>query len=294
MTRSTAFLFPGQGKTPDALDVLSERTVHLFDLAAQRGLPLRQWIADGQSHLLSQTENAQPALFIDSLAREEILRLAGWIPAAVAGHSLGEYVALVSSGALNAIAALDVIIERGRVMCGPSGGMAAVLKLDIDAVQSLCAEVGPGVCVANHNSPTQIVVSGESASVEQLIDRAKKLGGRCIPLQVSGPFHSPLMRSAEEALRPWLQKLELATPELSVISSVTGTVECDPESLRAILYRQMTSQVRWVDVMHRLESLGVEIAIEVGSGDVLTRLGQRMQTQIRFMTYKEAIDEHVS
>jgi len=293
MSHAIAFLFPGQGRTPEALPAGSKRIDRLLALAEERGLPLRTWIAEGRANTLARTENAQPALLIDCLAREENLRLAGWIPNAVAGHSLGEYSALVSSGALGALDALGAVIERGRVMSGIDGTMAAILRLDIDAVQSLCVEVGSGVCIANHNGPTQIVVSGERASVEELSRRAEEIGGRSIALQVSGPFHSPLMNPAQDALEPFLRRIEFRAPEVTMVSSVTATVQRAPERLRETLCRQMTARVRWLDVIHQLEGLDMTAAVEVGSGDVLTRLGRRMPTGIRFMTYEEAIDERV-
>ena len=293
MSHSIAFLFPGQGKVPKELPPGSERIDRLYTLAEERGLPLRTWIAEGRADELGRTENAQPALFIDSLAREEDLRAAGWSPDVVAGHSLGEYSALVSSGVLTACDGLDTVIERGRAMSGIDGAMAAIVKLELDVVQSLCSEVGPGVCIANHNGPTQIVVSGEPASVEELSRRAEEIGGRSIALQVSGPFHSPLMNPAQDALEPFLRRLEFSAPDVPIVSSVTATVQRNAEQLRETLCRQITARVRWLDVIHRLEELDVAAAVEVGSGDVLTRLGSRMPTGIRFMKYEEAIDERV-
>lgn len=291
MTYSVAFLFPGQGRILDAFPPETDRVHRLLVRAEERGLPLRTWVAEGQRDEFARTENAQPGLFIDSLAREENLRAAGWSPDVVAGHSLGEYSALVGSAVLDALDGLDAVIERGQAMSGIDGTMAAILKLDADAVQRLCDEVGPGVCIANHNGPTQIVVSGEPAAVEELSHRAEKVGGRSIVLQVAGPFHSPLMIAAQDALEPFLRRLRFAVPRVPVISSVTAAVERDPERLREILCRQITTRVRWLEVIQRLEELGVTMAVEVGSGDVLTRLGSRMSTGIRFVTYEEAIDE---
>jgi len=293
MSQSIAFLFPGQGRVPEAPPPSAVSIEALFAHAEERGLTLRRWITDGETATLTRTENAQPSLFIDSVAREEALREAGWVPDVVAGHSLGEYCALVSAGVLTASAALEAVIERGRAMGSVEGTMAAILKLEIDTVESLCAQVGTGVCVANHNGPTQVVVSGEPAAVEALSRAAEEAGGRSIALQVSGPFHSPLMIPAEEALEPFLRRLEFAAPAVPVVSSVTASVERDAERLREILCGQITARVRWLDVIHRLEELGIATAIEVGSGDVLTRLGNRVQSEIRFMTYEEALHEHL-
>ena len=292
MSLSLAFLFPGQGRIPEALP-RSAQADSLFDRAEGRGFPLRKWILEGRADALGLTENAQPALFIDSIARQEALLAAGWCPDVVAGHSLGEYCALVSSGALQPTDALEAVIERGRAMGGIGGTMAAILKLDLETVESLCAEVGPGVCVANHNGPTQVVVSGTAASVDALSHRAEEAGGRSIALKVSGAFHSPLMLPAQQELEPLLRRIHFAPPEVAMVSSVTANVERDPETLREILCRQITARVRWFDVIRRLEELGAATAVEVGAGDVLTRLGIRMGTRIRFMTYEEAIHERV-
>jgi len=291
MARSIAFLFPGQGKIPRALPPLGERAERLYDRAEARGLPLRVWIDERRADLLEQTANAQPALLVDSLARDAALRAANWIPSVVAGHSLGEYCALVSAGVLDPLDGLCAVIERGRAMRNAAGTMAAIVKLHLEAVEAICDDVGPGVCVANHNGPTQVVVSGERTSVEDLCRRAERLGARSIPLQVSGPFHSPLMRPAEVALEPFLRHLRFLTPEIPVVSSVTATDSRDPEALREILCRQITARVRWFDVIRRLEEMNVDVAVEVGAGDVLTRLGRRSATGIRFVTYEEAIDE---
>jgi [acyl-carrier-protein] S-malonyltransferase len=171
--------------------------------------------------------------------------------------------------------------------------MTAILKLDLDAVRSLCEAVGEGVCIANHNAPTQIVVSGDPVALETLASRAGKLGGRAIALPVSGPFHSRQMLPAQEALEPILRELSFATPAFPVVSGVTGTAETEPSRLQELLCRQMTSPVRWVDVVHCLEAEGVTRAVEIGSGDVLTRLGRQTSSAIRFMTYEEAIDEGI-
>ena len=291
MSHPIAFLFPGQGRAPESLPPRSERADSLLAAAEERDLPLRTWIAEKRADVLGRTQYAQPALFVDSLAHEEALRAAEWNPDIVAGHSLGEYSALVSSGVLDPLAGLGAVIERGRLMSGIPGTMAAILKLGIEIVQALCDEVGDGVCIANHNDPTQVVVSGKSASVQELSRRAERAGGRSIALRVSGPFHSPLMTPAQEALEPFLRQLHLGAPRVPVVSSVTATAHRDPVQLLEILCRQMTARVRWLDVIRRLEELGVAVAVEVGSGDVLARLGHRTSTAIRFMTYEEAINE---
>jgi len=287
----TAFLFPGQGRLPKNLPAEAERMEQLLEHALEHGLPIRSLIAEQDPDRPPQTEIAQPILLIDSLFREQALREAGWMPQIAAGHSLGEYAALVCTGSLRAEDALRVVIERGRLMGGVTGGMTAILKLEIDIVRTLCAAVGDGVCIANHNAPTQVVVSGDLEALENLASRATDAGGRAIPLRVSGPFHSPRMLAAQQALEPVLRALSLTTPGFPIVSGVSGTLETDPEHILGLLCGQITAAVRWVDVVKRLEVEGTTQAIEVGSGDVLSRLGRQTSSTIRFMTYEEAIDE---
>jgi len=287
----TAFLFPGQGRLPDRFPADSEVAKRLLHVAEDVGLALQAVLEEKDASRLAQTQFAQPILLIDSLAREENLRSAGWTPDIAAGHSLGEYAALVCTGSLAAEDALRIVIERGRLMSDVCGGMTAILKLPLETVRSLCEAVGEGVYVANHNAPTQVVVSGEPAALEELASRAIEAGGRAIPLRVSGPFHSPAMLGAQQALEPSLRRVSLSAPRFPVVSGVTGSAESDPTRLRELLCRQITAPVLWVDVVMHMKEAGVARAVEVGSGDVLTRLGRQIHPEIRFMTYEEAMDE---
>jgi len=291
MPSRTAFLFPGQGRTLEALPSNIGSFSHLLDLTRDAGLQLTEWIESGQTARLTETNAAQPALLLDSLSRERLLREAGWKPDCVAGHSLGEYAALVSAGVLAPPDAMRAVIERGRLMNQVRGTMAAILKLDIETVSQLCAD--SEAVVANHNAITQIIISGPNDAVIDVMQRAKSLGARAIPLSVSGPFHSPLMKPAQDSLLHFLQALDFSRPAHRVISGVSGRVETDPEVLRELLCRQITAIVRWVDVSHQLERLAVDTAIEIGSGDVLTRLGRRSDSSIRFLTFEEAMSEQL-
>jgi [acyl-carrier-protein] S-malonyltransferase len=291
MPRRTAFLFPGQGRIPDALPPNVEQFRDLLDIAGHAGLRLQEWIEDGRTDRLTRTDAAQPALLLDSLCREKLLTSAGWQADYVAGHSLGEYSALVCSGVLSAHDAMRAVIERGCLMEGAQGTMAAILKLDVDTVAELCADTK--AVVANHNAPAQIVVSGPNLDVQEVVSRAESRGGRGIPLRVSGPFHSPLMQDAQDALAAVLAVLDFARPKVPIVSSVTGRVEREAEPLKDLMLRQMTAMVRWVDVTETLSSAEVDTAIEVGSGDVLTRLGNRSGLPIRFITFEEAMNERL-
>jgi len=169
--------------------------------------------------------------------------------------------------------------------------MAAILKLDLESVELLCAETE--AVVANHNAHTQIIISGPDEAVQDVILQADAAGGRSIPLNVSAPFHSPLMRPAQEALSHLLQTLEFVSPTIPVISGVSGHTEDSADTLKGLLCRQITAIVQWVDVSGELERLEVDMAIEIGSGDVLTRLGRRSDSPIRFLTFEEATHEGV-
>lgn len=291
MPSNAAFLFPGQGRIPDALPSNFDQFSHLLDLAHDAGLPLKSWIESGKTDRLAQTDAAQPALLLDSISKEHLLREAGWNPACVAGHSLGEYAALVSAGVLTDSDAMRAVIERGRLMNDASGTMAAILKLDLDAVTKLCADTD--AVIANHNAPTQIIISGPDVAVKTVMQRAEEAGARTISLKVSGPFHSPLMQPAQDALSSLLQTLEFGEPRMPVISGVSGRVENGADALKILLLRQITAIVRWVDVSSELDRLEVDTAIELGSGDVLTRLGRRSGSSIRFLTFEEAIHEKI-
>lgn len=288
--RKIAFLFPGQGRTPSGPPPSSEPVESLFRLAEERGLPLREWFSQPEEERPASTRFAQPAIFIDSIAREVKIRERGIIPACVAGHSLGEYPALVSAGVISAHDAMSIVIERGRLMDGIEGGMMAIVGLDLEGVRTLCEEIGEGVTIANHNGLTQVVVAGTEDGLAKLAKLAAEAGGRGIPLRVSGPFHSPAMRPAEAGLAPIIERTEFSHPSVPFVSGVSGEIELRAEGLKGLMKKQITSCVRWVDVVNRLTEMGVTHAIEVGSGEVLTRLGRRITDGIEFLTYEEASD----
>jgi len=289
----TAFLFPGQGRIPKELPPTTPLQEALLSAALERELPIDELLHEQDADRLARTENAQPILLIDSLDREQTLRDRGWKPDVVAGHSLGEYAALVSAGTLTATDSLRVVIERGRLMGTVEGGMTAIVKLDLRTVRELCDKVGEGVCIANHNAPTQVVVSGHPAALEQLAAQVAEAGGRAIPLRVSGPFHSPSMRPAQASLEPVLRALTFRDPLVPVVSGVTARPETDGERLREVMCGQITSPVHWVDVVESLVASGATRAVEIGSGEVLTKLGRQITDAVRFMTYEEALDETV-
>jgi len=287
--RRIAFLYPGQGAIPEALPPSTPQVERLLAIAASHDVPLAEWIPNGDERL-GETRAMQPAILIDSLVRDAVLRQSGLVPAFVAGHSLGEYAALVGAGVLSAEGALDLVCERGRLMNRVDGAMAAIVKLAPSVVEHLCDDVGSDVVIANRNGPRQLVVTGTHAAVARVVAEAEAVGGRGIRLRVSGPFHSPFMKPAEDALAPSIARTTFSTPSVPVVSAVSGGVEQDPGRLRTLLTVQITSCVRWVDVVDRLASSGVTHAVEIGSGSVLTNLGRRITEKIAFLTYEEAAD----
>jgi len=289
LTEIIAFLFPGQGHLPSRLPSLSPPIERLYERVEQQGLDLRNWIAAGHVARLSQTDAAQPTVFLDALARVDVLKSRGVEPRIVAGHSLGEYAALVACGTLSADVALSLVVRRGRLMAAVPGGMTAVLKLGLAAVTDLCATVGRGATVANYNGAQQFVVSAPLETLDLVEERAAALGGRAIRLAVSGPFHSPAMRSAEETLEPAIATAPFLAPKVAFVSSVSGQRETDAELVKTLLKRQMTSPVRWTDVVRALATLDVTDAVELSAGTILTQMGKRLEDRIRFRTFEEVL-----
>ncbi|MEW5826737.1 MAG: ACP S-malonyltransferase [Candidatus Bipolaricaulota bacterium] len=284
----TALLFPGQGTLPSDVATLSGTMARLYDRAAREGLPIERWIRDADATALRPTDAAQMAIFLDALAQAEALEAAGISPDVVAGHSLGEYAALVVAGVLDADTAFGLVLRRGRLMSSVRGGMVAVLKLEAERVAELCRSQSK-VFVANRNLPLQTVVSGPLDALDSLAEAATREGGRAVRLAVAGPFHSPWMADAASRLEPFIDRARFASPTCEFISSVSGRKESDPETLRRLLKTQMTACVRWHDVVLSLLATSVTRAIEVGPGEVLTNLGRRATDLISFQPAEEVL-----
>ena len=290
MEKKIAFLFPGQGTVPDHLPPGGEHSEMLLDIASQAGVSIGQLLRGGQADRLAKTEFAQPAIFIDSTSKDEALRSRGIIPLAVTGHSVGEYAALVSAKVVTLESALQVVIARGRLMGRVSGGgMAAILKLPWEEVQAVCERVGDGVNVANINSPKQIVISGIVDALDRAMSACEELGGRSIRLDVSGPFHSPLLAPSQADLAPLIEEQAFHRPIVAFVSSVSGLIEENPAAIKHLLLTQVTACVQWVDTIESLVRMNIERAVEVGPGKVLTNLGRRITDKIEFITFEEAM-----
>ncbi|MGH7706178.1 MAG: ACP S-malonyltransferase [Candidatus Dormibacteria bacterium] len=279
-----ALLFPGQGaQAPGMGRELVERGFQggLLDLAAAEGVDLGRLLVSGSAEELRSTEVAQPALFYTGVALAELLLEGGVHPVAAAGHSLGEYCAVVAAGALNAADGMRLVLARGRLMgAAPEGTMAAVLGLEVAALEALCdrAAQGGGVCVvANDNAPGQVVVSGSPGAVEELGQLARAAGARrVVPLKVGGAFHSPLMEPAAEAFAGELDLVEIVEPRFPIASGVTGALSRTAPEVRSGLRRQLAGRVRWADAVRVLGGAGGEGFVECGPGSTLAGLCRRI------------------
>ena len=239
------------------------------------GFDLSHLCFEGPEERLKETANTQPAILAASVAVLAAALDAGTIdrrPALVAGHSLGEYSALVAAGALGFGAAMRLVRERGRLMdeAGQAspGSMAAVVGLDEAAVEEICRESGAEV--ANYNAATQTVVGGPPQAVERACALARERGGRGLPVKVSGAFHTSLMKPAAEAFAGLLADAEVAEPVIPVVGNVSGQTLASAADVRADLEQQIRRPVRWHQSIDAMEAAGVRRAIEVGPGKVLT------------------------
>ena len=286
-TQPLAFLFPGQGSQAvgmgrDLHDHFAIARTTFEEADDALGFPLSRLCFEGPEDQLRLTAFTQPAIVTVSVAAERVLREQGVAPAVVAGHSLGEYAALVSAGVLTFADAVRAVHARGRFMQeaipAGEGAMAAVLGLDAAAVTGVCAkaeaETGEVVAAANLNAPAQIVISGTVRAVERAGALAKEAGAkRVVPLPVSAPFHCALMQPAQDRLAPLLGELAFADARTPVIPNVLARAETNGPALRGALVRQVTGAVRWVASMEALRD-GFEPAfwLEVGPGKVLSGL----------------------
>ena len=295
-----AVIFPGQGS--QSVGMFSDFMQHpavsaTFDEAGRvLGYDLRAVCLNGPEEELGRTEVTQPAILAASVAAYRALCEGAPPPQAVAGHSLGEYSALVAAGALEFSDALRLVRLRGQAMQEAvpqgSGAMAAVLGLEEADIASCCAEVSDGdeqVWVANLNAPGQVVISGVAAAVERAAAVLQARGARrVVPLPVSAPSHCPLMRPAAARLREALSAIALRDARFPVCVNVTAAAVQDRAELSELLVRQLTEPVRWVDCVHQLSGRGLRLLIEAGPGRVLSGLCRRID---RGLTLCSVADE---
>ncbi|MGB1110475.1 MAG: ACP S-malonyltransferase [Gammaproteobacteria bacterium] len=289
MSGSKAIVFPGQGsQSVGMLSVLADAHSLVGDTFAEAsevlGYDLWSLCQNGPEADLNQTDKTQPALLTAGVAVWRCWRDAGGaVPVAMAGHSLGEYTALVCAGSLQFADAVTLVAERGRLMQqampAGEGAMAAVLGLEDEAVREVCAEAAGDdvVSAANFNSPGQVVIAGSDAAVDRAIELAKGRGAkRAVKLAVSVPSHCALMRPAAEGLAERLANIEIASPEIPVFHNVDAASHTDPAAIRDALVRQLDHSVLWVDVVASLKATGADAYLEAGPGKVLTGLARRI------------------
>lgn len=284
-----AMVFPGQGS--QSLGMLADlAAAHAEVVATYReasdelGYDLWDLVQNGPAEALNETRVTQPAMLAAGVATYRTWRIqGGTVPSGMAGHSLGEYTALVCAGAIDFRAAVRLVQRRAELMQNAvpanEGGMAAILGLDDQAVRDVCAQVSDGSVAeaVNFNSPGQVVVAGHRKAIEQVIELAKAAGARrAIMLAVSVPSHSTLMAPAGEALGEALQAAPFQAPSIAVINAVDAIPYTDADDIRVRLARQVSSPVRWVDTVQRLIADGATSIIECGPGKVLTGLQKRI------------------
>ncbi len=287
-----AFLFPGQGsQSVGMLDAWGDHIAvrdTLAEASAALGEDVAKLIREGPAEALALTTNTQPVMLTAGIACYRAWRAEGGAePAAVAGHSLGEYTALVAAGVLTLADALPLVRFRAQAMQEAvpvgTGAMAAILGLDAEAVRAGCAEVaasGDVVEAANFNDPKQIVISGSKAGVDRACELLKAKGAkRALVLAVSAPFHSSLMKPAAERLREKLAAVNLAVPRIPVVNNVDVAMQTDPAAIRDALYRQSFGAVRWVETVLALRVRGLGALIECGPGKVLAGMVKRIDAQ---------------
>lgn len=299
MSEQVAFLFPGQGSQYVGMgsSFYQEFAVakSIF-LEAEKisGLPLRKYCFEGPLSELTQTEIAQPAILTVDYIIFRLLKAEGLEPSWVAGHSLGEYAALIAAGALSFADALALVKKRAEHMAAVqvNGGMAAVLNLPADKLEEMVQDLQTeGIIVlANFNTPTQIVVSGEKKLVTRLTAKIKREGqGRAIPLEVEGAFHSPIMKPAAEKFRQDLTKTSFSALKTPIISNVTAEVVLSSDQIPLLLEKQIYSPVRWTETINQLASLGCDLFFELG-GKILSGMVKKIVSAAQTYSFRETVD----
>ena len=298
---STAFVFPGQGSQfagmgKDVAERFPVARLVFDEIDAALGFPISRLCFEGPEDQLKLTENTQPAILAVSSAMHAVIRESGIAtPMVVAGHSLGEYSAIVAAGGLMPADAAKIVHLRGKFMQEAvpvgTGAMAALIGPSVEDAAAICEEAADGevVSVANINAPGQIVVAGTKSAVDRAIAIAKKRGvRRALPLPVSAPFHCALMKPAEERLRPVLDHAAFHDLEIALVSNVDAAPVKAAFAVRDGLLRQVASSVRWVESVQTMVEMGVKRFVEIGPGNVLTGLIKRIDANVELVNVSDA------
>ena len=295
-----AFLFPGQasqypGMGKDLAENFAESRAVFEEADAALGFPISKMCFEGTEDELKLTENTQPAILTVSVAAYRALAARGIQPEYAAGHSLGEYSALVAAGALEFSAAVKLVRQRGRYMqeAVPTGegAMAAILGLSPTDVAEVCKKAASGEVVspANLNSPEQTVIAGSAAAVKRAVEIASQSGAkRAVVLAVSAPFHCALLTPARQRLEPDLRATKFSALNFSVVTNVDAETETSGDEAREALIRQVTMPVRWLESVREMIDLGVNIFVEVGPGKVLSGLMRQIDRSVRVLNVEDA------
>jgi [acyl-carrier-protein] S-malonyltransferase len=301
MSQTLAFVFPGQGS--QQLGMLSELAAahpvieQTFAEASEAlGFDLWKMTQEGPEEALNSTENTQPALLTAGVALWRLwLEQGGAVPSVMAGHSLGEYTALVCADAMSLADGVRLVKLRGEYMQqavpAGTGAMAAILGLDDDAIATACEAAAQGDVVSpvNYNCPGQVVIAGEKAAVERGIEACKAAGAkRAVPLPVSVPSHCALMKPAAEQLAQALAGVELQLPRIPVVQNVAASVAADLYSLRSNLVAKLYSPVLWTASVQKMAAEGVETLVECGPGKVLTGLNKKIDRALNGISISDA------
>lgn len=289
------FVFPGQGS--QKIGMLEESATkypaikHTFSEASEAvGYDMWQLVQEGEQEQINLTETTQPVLLASSVALWRAwLESGGSRPSAMAGHSLGEFSALVCAGSIEFTDALKLVKQRGAYMQAAvpvgEGAMVAIIGLDDEVINQICAETASefSACVAavNFNSPGQVVIAGHAKAVEQAGARCKEAGAkRAMSLPVSAPFHTDLMKPAGDKLKETIAAIKIKQPDIPVIHNVNASAEIDPDKIKSLLVEQIYSPVQWVSCIEKIVKMGAEKLVECGPGKVLSGLSRRIDKSL--------------